>query len=226
MPFTQGVDLQAGGFRTTGGEVGDLLVSLKRLIYQGDSLAIASGLGLTVPVGSGVHVFNNNIRLEIENDALHIHPYIALTTISRDRWFYHGFLQLDVPMNGNDVFATVGGNTQQLVFDEIPLVHVDVSAGFWLFRSPGCLCGTCQTGYEVAAVAELHYTSSFQDQSTLMFQLGELRADQFSVLNVTFGLHTELGSGTVLRLGSVFPLGTGTTRLFDAEFQATLTQRF
>jgi hypothetical protein len=99
--------------------------------------------------------------------------------------------------------------------------------GYWLSRNP---CADWVTG--LAGVVELHYTTTLQDAdivtgttSSRFFSFGNF-SNYVDVLDLTVGLHAELGNQTLCRVAGVVPLRTGDDRLFNGEVQVQLERRF
>jgi hypothetical protein len=235
MPFYESYRYQAGGaFGVSGGDIGNLSVTLKRLLFVGETGAAVAGLAIETPTGSDVRVHDVSITGEpfdytVQNQAVHLSPYLGLLRAPNDRSFYHAFLQLDVPMNGNGIdFVSAAGPTGSLgKLTEQSLLHVDVSAGYWLYRNP---CACCLTG--IASLVEFHYTTTLQDADIVSnpiasntVQFGNF-LNRVDVTNVTVGLHGELGGRTTLRVGGVFPLQDDPERPFDAEIHVMLNRYY
>jgi hypothetical protein len=242
MPLTGGYDF---GFASTsptgivtaeGGEVGNVSLISKVMLYQEGCCAASAGLGLEAPTGSDAEARIASINYTIENEAVHLHPYFAVLSRSEDDWFVHAFAQLDVPLNGNSVsFASAvgppaAGSLGEYV--EQMLLHFNFSLGHWLYRDP---CAPLLTG--LAGIVEWHYITALEDTDVVAATLPagfppgatidlRNRQNRFDVFNVTTGIHTEIACDTTFRVGAVFPLLDGDDRFFDAEIVAQLSRRF
>jgi hypothetical protein len=221
MPFTNEYNFDSATFDISGGHVGNLAVSLKRLMYEADYYAVAGGLGIDLPTGSDVVGTFPGSSFTVHNDAVFLMPYLGLLATPGDRTFVHAFAQLDVVASGNrvDVAGVVpfsGTQTDQT------LLYLDASVGHWLYRNPSA---DYLTG--LAALVELHYTSTLQDGDRLgaggiLFTQPSNRRD---ILNLTFGLHGQIAQ-TDVRVGAVFPLRDKPDRLFSSEIQVQVNRRF
>jgi hypothetical protein len=150
--------------------------------------------------------------------------------VPADSVFLHGFLQVDVPMNGNAIDyadSDVGTGTLGKLTEQ-PLLHLDYAAGCWLYRNPDA-CALAG----LAALAEFHYTTTLADADVITSTFPTGRDVQFGnplnrvdVTNVTVGLHGEVYGRTNLRIAAVFPLQAAPERPFDAEFQVSLNRGF
>jgi hypothetical protein len=211
-------------FAVAGGEIGNLHVNVKRLLYASDCHAIAGGLGIDVPTGSDARGAALIDTFVVTNDAVHLMPFVGFLGAPNDCWFYHGFLEVDVPLNGHGVVVS----DKSGVLNEQTLLNLDVSGGCWLYRNS---CAPLLTG--VAAVAEFHYTTTLCDAdrftltspTVVNYTFGHL-ANHVDIVNVTAGVHVEIARHTTLRVGGAFPLTEGTDRLFDAEMLVQLNRFF
>jgi hypothetical protein len=237
MPFngTYDYDLQSVGI--DGGNVGNLAVVLKSLLYMDDSLAVGAGLAIGTPTGSDTLARIGLGQLRIRNDAVHLLPYIGFTFAPGDpAWgwsdglFLTGFAQFDIATNGNRVEAGPLGGPVDVpagTFTEQNLLFLDIAAGYWLYRNPDAYRLT-----GLAAVGELHYTTSLQESDTVVVGADPsaviLRspASDFGILNFTAGVQALLFDASSLRVAFAFPLGGENQRFFDSELQVQFNRRF
>lgn len=230
MPFAGDSDLAVPGIGIDSGYTGNLALTLKRLLYQTEDLAVAAGLAVTAPTGSDtqVNIANGAVRVLIENEATHLLPYLGVQFTPDDDWFLHAFAQVDVAANPNSVslsspFLATGsrGNVT-----EQTLMYLDLSAGYWWFRAEN------QEGLTgLASVLEFHYTTTLNDaKSSDVGGVGFLNLgnglNRFDVVNMTVGLHSEWSTNTLVRTAVVVPLGGEEDRFFDSELQLAVIQRF
>lgn len=230
LPFYNSYEFQAGGFGVEGGAVGNVSVMLKRLLRATDEGALAAGLTIGAPTGSDVRVQDGGVHYTLENQAVHLAPFIGFLRLPSECLFYQGFLQLDVPTNGNriDYLDTGGGLTGSLgTLTDQTALYVDLSAGYWLYRDPHAFLLT-----GVASLVEFHYATGLGDADVVSgtfggttVRFGDLQ-NPSDVANVTVGLHTELRGHTTLRVGGVFPLQDSSGRPFDAELHVMLDRFF
>jgi hypothetical protein len=84
----------------------------------------------------------------------------------------------------------------------------------------------------VAAITELHYTTTLQDADRIAGQVNtttlalNATGNRFDVLNGTVGLQFLLFDASSLRVAGVFPIGNEDRRLFDSEVQVQFNRRF
>jgi len=231
MPFAGAHQLSSAGFNVEGGSVGDLTVALKRLLAVGENGSLAAGLGINTPTGSDVTGLAVTTNFTVNNQAVHLAPYVGVLHVPNDQLFWHGFLQLDIPTSGNRVdfvdttvpaSGTIGTITDQT------LLHVDLSAGYWLYRAASA---SVVTG--LALMAEFHYTTTLSDADVVtsptiagnILQFGNTLG-HVDVMNITAGVHTELFNNTTLRVSGVFPLQNNAERPFDAEVAVSVNRYY
>lgn len=207
------------GASVQGGNVGNLAVILKRMLYETDDFAVAGGVGINLPVGSDVTGSVLGAPFVVKNESLHLLPFLGFLWTPTDRTFCGGFAQLDLVANGNSVqFGGVGKYTPQ------NLALFDLSAGHWLYRN-----GDAPLVTGLAGLIEFHYATTIQQPDDVqLFSMDPSRgfplemrlfnaAGNLSVVNATFGLHTELSNDASLRVAGVVPLTNFPDRGFDAE---------
>ena len=223
LPFSRtprviGTDLDVGT-----GDVGNLAIIIKRLLYVSESTAVGIGLPIEAPTGCDIAGEGAVSSFSLSNDAVHLAPFVGFLNAPNDRVFCEGFLQVDIPTNGNRV-SFGGSDLGEL--SEQSLLFVDLALGYWLHRNP---YARAVTG--VAGMVEYHYTTTLENAGTVSgtdgFQFLRFGnpANRMDISNLTIGLHTELGKTTV-RVGGVFPLSGGSNRLYDAEVQVSINRQF
>ncbi len=209
---------------TSGGQLGNLDIIVKRMVYQTRTTALALGLGVDIPTGSRAEGVFFGDFFRVNNQSLHLVPFVAIASTPRPAFFYQAFLQMDVATNGNTVDSSFGPPGSLY---EQTLMHLDLETGYWLYRNQ---CACVLTG--LASVVELHYTRTMQGAhsvedtflgGSILFTSGP---GQMDVVDLTIGLHAELARQTLLRVGASFPLTTDQNRTFDNEIQVQLERRF
>lgn len=228
MPFNGSFDAELQEVAVSGGNIGNLAVILKRLLYADETLAVAAGMGIDTPTGSDVTGRVLGTQFELHNDALHLLPYVGFLWHPDDRWFLTGFLQVDIATGGNrvDVIDEFDGRRTVGQFTEQNLLYADLGGGWWLYRNP-----YAEKWTGVAALVEFHYTTSLQDTDIVVSPQHDLMisnpVNRFDVVNVTAGVQVEVFNTSNLRVGGAFPLGTrDDRRFFDAEVQVQFNRRF
>jgi hypothetical protein len=229
MPFINGLEFQGFGISSDGGNVGNMTMYLKGMLYADDSSAFATGLGLGLPTGSD---FDVNFPaagpaggLTIRNETVTLMPFVASTMSLNDRWFLQSFGQVLFVAAGDTV---VRNNQEVGVYTQQNLIQTDIGLGRWLWRDSN---RSLFSG--LAGVFELHYTSTIQDSDVLALPPGGPLGGQLSnevnrldLLNLTSGIHAQLGPMSSLRVGAIVPLRQAPDRVFDSEIQVSFNRKF
>lgn len=238
MPFQSSFGFQTADIGGAGGQIGNLAVILKRLMYVDEDLAIVAGMGIDMPTGSDFTLTDGAVgqpaplnQIIFRNDSLHLLPYAGFLWGGDRSYFVNAFLQVDLAANGNRVdVGQVGAPTTTLGrYTEQNLLFADLGTGYWLYRDPFSESRLTS----LAAILELHYTSSMQDADTVAGIAGGRpivytnRLNRFDILNITTGVQAQLFNTTSLRVAGVFPLGSAPDRrFFDSELQVQINRRF
>jgi hypothetical protein len=227
MPFAGQWNHGVTNFDFSGGAVGNLAILLKRLIYKSDGAAACIGLGIDTPTGDDAEANFVYYQYTLRNQAVHLLPYAGIVWAPNERRFWQGFVQVDVPTNGNRVdYDNVETGPGALGYlSEQTLLYLDLQTGYWLYRNPDAARLT-----SLAAVAEVHYTTTLNDAPAVTGLAGQAwfgnPANRVDIVNLTVGLHSEFAGHTLLRVGGVFPLSNGDDRSFESELQVQLERRF
>lgn len=235
-------------------EFDNISTTFKALLYQTRSLAVSGGLLVNLPTADDVvitqflpdaldlrmrmpRVLGHN--LVVENDAVHLSPFLGYLLTPTNRLFIQGFAQFDIPVNGNRTVFTpvvdgVALPSQVRSLDDQALLQLDLSAGYWVYRNPWAewLRG-------VASIIEVHYTTTLEDADMQRFDLTPNNtsysaifgnsANRVDVVNLTLGAAMQLRDRTMISTGFVFPLNKGQRDQnfqFDWEFQFQLNYHF
>lgn len=201
-------------------EFGNINVTLKNVLLSRDDWLLSGGVGFSLPTADDNQVARpGDLReiLRVQNEAVHLLPFLGLIATPSDKLFVQSFFQLDVDANGSSVRGDLMAmNLQPIgVIQDPTLMFLDLSVGYWLYDDP---CAGCVTG--VASIVEVHYTTTL-NESDLIDQAGFLVGDlsnRFDILNLTLGTHFEFKDRYSLRPGFVIPLRDGDDRQFDFEF--------
>jgi len=173
-------------------ELGNIWTILKVLLLRQDGWVVSSGVGFGVPTGrdDGVPVLLNAATLRVTNDAFYVQPFVA-GSYTNSRFWVQGFAAVDIDTTGDRLELS---DVEIAVLQHQTLVHLDLAAGWWLYRnSPSTVSG-------VAPFVELHFTGTTTSEDD---QDDPRRITQF---NLTSGLHLELGQRTTLSLAGSVPL--------------------
>ncbi len=218
LPIVSGLDaFQSLSGDNSGVEVGNLGMYVKAILLSGTDWAMSGGLAMTVPTGNDSQANLSSDFVEIENDAVHLAPFLGYLTRPNRCWFAQGFIQADFDLNGNDVYdGTLSDRVYRGTVQEQNLLFVDASVGRWIHRS----CDPCRGLRGVAAIAELHYTTTLNDTDTVS-PVGNPYTvsnpyNRMDILNATGAVVVKYPKSS-FRVGAAAPLRDGEERLFDAE---------
>ena len=243
-PIDQGLNQNEDTSNTTGQNqgtvLGDLSITAKCLLYRTDTCAASIGLMVELPtaprttftipdedlVAGEPFSYVGPTTLTIQNRSVHFEPFVGMVYAPNDRLFAIGFAQFDVDANGNQVNIDYTVPISDPTLRDPTLLYLDASVGYWLFRDEDF--GACMHRYltGIAPMVELHYTTALQDFHDIdgfVVSAGE----RLDVLNLTGGLHFQLGPCSALTVAAVVPLRTDATdKEFDSEIVAQFDRRF
>jgi hypothetical protein len=238
IPFARGLDStqvvgQEAGVEGT--EFGNLAMAVKAVLLRGRCSTLSAGLGVVFPTGSDSELFFDDgagslLPLgSVQNEAVHMQPFLGHLWTPNDRLFVQSFAQLDFDLNGNQTqIRGVEGRLQ-----DQSLLFLSTSIGYWAYRDP---CARFVKG--IAPVIELHYTTTLQSPDAAPAELnGETPEDyeiatitnpawRQDIMNLTGGFHFQLFQSTRLTVAGAFPLRSNWDREFDAEFTMQLTHYY
>lgn len=178
-PFASTLDSDININRSTSSsevEFGDITLALKRVLAQGDSWLISAGLQLSLPTADdlGYSVTDGTSTgefLRLENDSVHLMPFLGAVITPCSRSFLQAFVQLDVDAGGRPVLTNAnalnGGSLSQVgTLNDVAFLYVDVNTGFWLVQEPKDSTAMI-TG--IAPMVELNYNASVSDSDQVTF---------------------------------------------------------
>jgi hypothetical protein len=173
MPLVGTLNEQLDNVGINADNVGNLTAVVKSLLYMDEALAIGAGMAIETPTGNDLFARLATTRLQFQNETVHLLPYIGFIWSAGDpRWgwgsglFLTGFAQVDINTGSNAVDVLDRNGVAQGTLGKLTdqnLGFFDVGAGYWLYRDPDA---PRLTG--IAAITELHYTTSLQDADVIM----------------------------------------------------------
>lgn len=230
IPFSSTLDSTqtTSGIGSRNAEFGNLTVTTKAVLMRNGACTLTGGLGLSLPTAKDAKVVSassNAELLRIDNDAVHVLPYVAGLWTPNSLFFMQWFLQWDIDTRGNDVHARHSSGAMLDIgrLDDQTLTFADLTMGTWLRRCPG------RTLWGIVPVAELHYATTGDDADSVSngsFRVGSA-ANRYDVLNLTLGSHFMFREST-LTTGLATPLRRSNfgDRQFDYEAVVQLERRF
>jgi hypothetical protein len=207
-------------------QFGNIRMFAKALLYNSERWKFATGLGIEIPTAEDLSLglLDGTELLRIENEAVHLQPFVGSLYTPNRRAFVQSFLQVNVDVNGNPVLANPDFTTIHPIgrLYTQPLLLLDGQAGYWVYRSDdpnNWLSG-------VAGIVELHFNTTLGDSADLVeedgFAATNLLGD-FQIVNLTLGSTIALGR-TQIQLAAMLPLTED--RSFDYEFAVYVNHYF
>jgi hypothetical protein len=216
------------GLTTDDAVFGNIATVFKALLYQTETIGYSAGIQVTAPTAPAltVSLANGTRLLAVDNESVHLMPFVGMLHTPNDRFFSQAFVQVDVDANGNPVSINPQVQGQNLVpigrLSEATYLYADLSVGYWLHR-----CADSHlTG--IAPTIELHYNTTLETSESIRtesFLVGD-RLQQVSNLNLTLGCYFEFVEDNSLVVGYTAPIGNSADHQFDGELRAFFTHRF
>ena len=230
IPFASGLDsvqtlAAASPGINDGTEFGNIRLIAKALLHQTSTTALTAGLGINLPTGDdGVLVSEFGNLMIFENEAVYLQPYLAYLATS-DRFFTQMYVQMDFDANGYGVQHRFNGAPIEVGrLNDQTLLLLDGLVGYWLYRDPTA----SRYVRGIATVVELHYSTTVQDADVIsaMDTITTNVFNRVDLLNITAGVHTQIGPMSTFTVGAAAPLRDDEERVFDAELQVQFNRRF
>ncbi len=220
LPFASGLNSSQtfGVADTQATELGNLALAFKTNLLSGCNWMLSGGTGISIPTGDDFEVSTANaLELRVKNDAVHLSPFIGYLNQLNCNAFFQGFVQADFDLSGNDVYS--GARGFEGIIQDQNLLFIDASLGRWIHRS----CNPCDRLTGVAAMAELHYTTTMNDADSVSEISNSF--NRMDILNASAALNFQFRH-TSLRVGGAAPLRNDEERLFDAEIIFQLNRKY
>lgn len=199
---------------------GNLTLYAKGLLHQSERLALSGGLGIALPTANDIQVnfANGTNLLQVQNQAVHLQPFLGGLFTPTNRLFAQGFVQYDATASGNNVAINSTGTGLQTAgkLTDANNLFLDAAIGYWLYQDHASqgLTGVIPT-------LEVHQTNSVQHGDVVSagpFQVGNFSGST-NITSVVAGSTFEFGTRTQLTAGYATPIGGGADRQYDGAFQ-------
>ena len=227
-PFASGLSADqvsvTGGTSAQGVEFGNMTGVLKVLMFQNDTTILSAGLAVTVPTARDAVVSDGagTQLARVDNEAVFLQPFVGLSWMDYDGYFFTFFGQADFDVAGDGVTGQFGATEQ---WYNQTLLMADLAFGKWLYRNPyadGIING-------VAPVVELHYTTTTNDADDVILP-GQVFYNPYNradILNIMGGVHFLIGERTMLTVTGGAPLRTDEgDRFYDSEIGIRLNHYY
>jgi len=223
------------GVNTNEVEFGNISVALKKVIAKNHQWLMSAGVQVVLPTASDLSLQVSDLGvtgefLRIENESVHVMPFIGTVYAPDDRFFMQTFLQVDADANGKPVLANPnvlnGGLASQVGrLNSAAFVYADISMGYWMAKEPTSSLRTL-TGF--APLLELHYMRNINDTDSVSFlPLGSIGSGQdIETLSATMAGVFEFNHNSQMTVGYSVPLAGGSDEPFDGELRVMFSRRF
>lgn len=224
-----------GSTSSSTGQFGDISIALKSIFAQSDNWLLSGGLQLVLPTAPDISYRASDGGaaqefLRIENESVHVMPFLGASLIADGGLFLQGFFQIDVDANGMPVYANpspfgTGTMTEVGRLNGATMMYLDASAGYWLVQEPADSTSTLTA---IMPLIELHLSRSLSQSDSVSFSpLGSVgRKDDFQLLNTTFGMVFEFQHNTNVSIGYATAIPGGKDDDFEGEFRLHVSHRF
>lgn len=219
-----------GGTNTNNVEFGNMFFTFKQVLFRRNELLVSAGLSTTAPTADDVRVINGSGTeiVRINNDSVHVMPFVGFYRKLSQRTFVQGFTQVDVDVNGSRVFLNPDGSPNNLNqvgrIQDLTLLYLDMSAGHWVYRSNG----RGLTG--IAPMLEGHWNRSLNKADCIVDSNSgsriQLPIQEYDNFNAVGAMVFEFNRRSRLAVGYAVPIGNGKDRAFDNELRVTFNRFF
>jgi hypothetical protein len=231
MATTLDTDVFLDGSTSTGlGQVGNLGVAVKALLFHTDTVAISAGLGIDCPTAPNMLCFpeqGDTDGIQILNQSVHLLPFVGGVWTPSNRLFFIGFMQIDIDANGDLVnnfdlpssFLPGGSVSPVGRYYEQTMLYLEGTAGYWIRRDD-----RSHLINGIALFTEMHGNQSLNNSGEVETQVGTMVGNNISILDMTLGADFQIGDLTMFTLAWCTPLSD--QREFDNQFRFLLNRRF
>ena len=212
----------------SGTEFGNIALVPKAVLLREDDWCISGGLGIVLPTARSSVITLGGTTTTIENQSVHLQPFVGWEWQPNARWFTMAFVGFDFDPSGDPVIS--GGGIAGQLFDQ-NLFSLDWKWGYWLYQNP-----SARFLNSVAPTIELHYTTAITDGTTVASGTATYGPEvagigRWANLNITGGIHCAMGKSTLTLYGaaplvSQFVPATGALSSFFSEFGVQVDRRF
>jgi len=223
------IDMEALAPDTSNYEFGNIAMTPKVLLCRNRCGAISAGMTIALPTADDISVvMTDGTEVgRIENDAVHLMPFVGFLCTPNPCWFAQGYLQYDLATTGNRTLVDYTGFGVEEVgyVNDTAFQYLDLEIGRWLYRSgQGMRSSRLRS---VALTAEVHWNKSLQEGDYITgpgYEVGNT-AENVDIWDATIGLHVRLAD-TTITAAYVAPLTDGPDRPFDGEFRLIINRWF
>lgn len=228
-------------------ELGNLTLTLKGLVHETMSTATSIGLTFSLPTADDINVFQEpgQTLLLVENEALHLMPFIGWAYAPNERFFAQLFTQVDIAANSNpvfisDTFTSIAPTGQLSRFGSLhdaAFLYVSGTLGYWMYREPAVVTRRWDgrqyrtvteyggspyfTGF--APLLEIHFNRSLEAGDEIKTGAININSyDTFSLTDVIIGAMVTFGQGGSFRAAYAMPVIGMDDKQFNSEVRLSL----
>lgn len=248
IPFatTLSGDIVADGdLDTESAELGNVTPTLKVVLMRTPGWLLGAGVSLSTPTAPDINVrlTDGTPLVHLQNEALHVMPYIGASFTPTSRFFGQWYIQGDIGANPNDV-RILDTSTGRLAaagkMDDAAFLYASLSLGYWLYRADP-IVGQWDEGNQVyrsieytgrhfftgfAPLFELHYNRSLESSDTVASGPIVLENfEHFSLTNMVLGAVATFGTGGSITAAWATPIIGEDDKQFEHEARIILEWR-
>ncbi|MFG0294665.1 MAG: hypothetical protein ACF8PG_02065, partial [Maioricimonas sp. JB045] len=129
-----------GNFDTESAELGNVTATMKVVLMRTPGWLLGAGVSLSTPTAPDINVrlTDGTPLVHLQNESLHVMPYIGAAFTPTSRFFGQWYIQGDIGANPNDVRAldtTTGMLADAGKMDDAAFLYASLSLGYWLYRA-------------------------------------------------------------------------------------------
>ncbi|QDU36846.1 hypothetical protein Mal4_11460 [Maioricimonas rarisocia] len=234
-----------GNLDTESVELGNVTTTMKVVLVRTPGWLLGAGVSLAAPTAPNVNVrlTDGTPLVHLQNESLHVMPYIGAAFNPAGRFFGQWYIQGDIGANPNDV-RVLDTSTGMLAdagkLDDAAFLYASFSMGYWLYRAEPVV-GRWDAGNQVyrsieytgqhfftgfAPLFELHYNRSLESSDTVAAGPIVLENfEHFSLTNMVLGAVATFGTGGSITAAWATPIIGEDDKQFEHEARIILEWR-
>ena len=219
LPFAYTLDNEVyeGDPTTNSTEFGNINFTLKHLLWGNERWLFSGGAGVSLPTGADSRVFlsDGTEVMVIDNDAVHVQPFVAGLWLPEEHFFVESFVSADFDPQGNNVRGNVNGGRLPSIgeYRSASVLMADLAAGYWIYSNPSFRAAM----QGLALVGELQYQTTLETTDAVSGNGLTLTAtsDTIDMFSFTLGLHAYLFNQMSFSGGVGLPLSSSDKQEYD-----------
>lgn len=210
-------------------DIGNIGLGLKAVLSRTQMMTISLGMQVTLPTAEStlLALTTGEQALFIENESVHLLPFVGVLFRPDDDWYLSGFIQIDVVANGNPVLGDTDltGTLRPIgKINDPTTMFLDLAIGRFVYESPDPGSWIRQVALQV----EGHYFRTLQANDVALQDEASvgLPGEGIDTLNLVFGATFMMPGQSALKLGYAVPTIGDNQVQFDNEFRAIFNYHF